>query len=150
MRIGAGLQRLVNQVARLFDHGTVLGRADKKQLVHLSHPGMLGLFAIVERAARHHATHAVAHDANLLHSGGPFGQQLFQHVCQRAPVFRDVQTGVVAQIQGRVAVGCRQHFAVVMAVARPLQLIHAVAVQHDQNLARRAGKGLRQCCVRDL
>ena len=48
-----------------------------------------------------------------------------------------MQTGVVADVHRRVTQGGGQGLAVVVAVAGPLQFIHAMAMQQDQNFALR-------------
>ena len=88
---------------------------------------------VVAGAARDEPSHAVPDQHELGQRHGPVAHQSFELVGERAPVLADVEPAVVVQIDRRVAEVARQRRAVIVALALPLQVVHAQAVdQHDQ------------------
>ena len=86
-----------------------------------------------------HQYSAVTSDSAVEGSAIAFGQRL-QEIRQRAAVGRDVQPGVVAQVERRAVERARQLPPVVVAVAFPLPVVHAQAVDQQEKPAARARK----------
>ncbi len=79
------------------------------------------------------SAHAVAQQHQALDPMRPSRGELFQLLRERFPVGREVQPCVVVQVDRRVAKVTRQRGAVIVPVARPLQIVHAQTVyQYEQ------------------
>ena len=76
-------------------------------------------------AARHQTAHAVAEYHQFFHRHRPLSEQLLEQLREVASIFRDVAAAVVVQVNRRESEIARQRLAVVMAVALPLQVVHA-------------------------
>ena len=84
----------------------------------------------------------MADDDQLLDFRRPGGDQRLQRLGEGAAVDRDVQAGIVGEIDWRIAEVAGERRAVIVVLARPLQVAHAEAVQEDGELARRLGERL--------
>jgi hypothetical protein len=143
---GGGIGRLaehdVDPGAKPLERRAVVGRSEKDELLELAAPGMLGFFAVFAGAARDEAAHAVADDDEVLDFDGPGGDERLQRLGEGAAVHRDVEAGIVGEIDGRVAEVMGERRAMVVVLARPLQVAHAKSMHEHGELAGRVGKGL--------
>ena len=90
------------------------------------------------RAARHEPAQRVPDERNLLDRDRPRLHDLPEQCGQVAPVVRDVQARVEAQVEGRVAEVIREPAAVALALARvPRVLRLHQAVDEDREARRR-------------
>ena len=137
-------QQHIHPVARTLQRCAMVRRAQEDDAAQLRQPAVPGLGAVVAGAARHQPAHAVHQHAELLHRDGPGSQQRLDLAGQRTPVERGVQAAVVAHIDRGVAQRPRQVFAVVVAGALPLQVVHAQAVHQQQHLAGGCTRGLQR------
>ena len=80
-------------------------RSEIEDVAYRWNPWFLGLLAIVTGAAGNQATHGVGDDDDLFDWCGPDRDHRREQVGQTLSVVGDVKTGVVAQVQRRVAGG---------------------------------------------
>ena len=101
-------------------------------------------------AARNKATHAVADDDQLADRDGPFGDQALHDVGKFAAIHRNAPAAVVMQIERRIAEITRKGCAVIVTLARPLQIVHAQAVQqHQQRPSAMRGVACQNCAIQN-
>ena len=117
-------------------------RAEKDDLLELFPPRMALRLGDEAGAAGDEAAHAVADDDELLDFRRPGGDQRLQRLGEGAAVDRDVQAGIVGEIDRRIAEVAGERRAMIVVLARPLQVAHAEPVQEDGELARRLGERL--------
>ena len=92
---------------------------------------------LVQRAARHQAAHAVAHQVISLHRHRPRRAPAPPAGGKSRPLREMCRPRVVVQIDRRVAQVARQRLPVVALAAQvPLQVVHAQAVDQHQRCAR--------------
>ena len=103
-----------------------------------SRPGVPGLGRVVEGAARHEAAHAVGHDRQRPAAGaGPLARNVSRSRDELATVRRDVTAGVVAEVDRRQAEVALERHAVVVPLAAPSGVVHAEAVNEEDEPSRR-------------
>ena len=114
-------------------------RAEEHQLVEHTRPALAGLLRVVHGTARQQPAHAVAQHRETLQRARPCVDQPLEQIGELTAVARNMQPAVVVQVQRRAAEVARERRAVVVAVALPLQIVHAQAVHQHQQV--RAGRG---------
>ena len=146
-RVGRGAEQQVNAVASAFERRAVVRCAQAHQVIDTRSPGLAGLGALVQRAAREQAAHAVAEQHDTLERQRPGVEQSLQQPGQLGAVRRDVQAAVVVQVDGAVTAVAGQRGAVVVAFAAPLQIVHAQAMQQHHQTRAGARQAQLQRCV---
>jgi len=132
----------VDPVPAALERRAVMRGAEKDDLAQRLRPRVTRARGHIERTARDQATHAVRQDDEFPERHRPGSDEGFERIGECTTVGRNVQPGVVVQIDGRVAEVLRQRGPVVMAVARPLQIVHAEAMhEHEQLRARVRHRG---------
>src|SRR5208283_435174 len=92
-----------HHVAQLFERRSKMRGAAAEDMANGTDPAVSTLLALMARASRDQPSHTVADEDDLLHSDGPRVDQLFHFLGQQRAVFRNVETGIVAEIERRVA-----------------------------------------------
>ena len=116
-------------------------RAQEHQLTQQRRPALSGFARHVCCRARHQPTHAVAQDGDALQRHRPGRHQPLQLGGKLAAVLRHMAPAVVAQANQRAAQRLGQECTVVVAVARPLRVVHAQTVDQQQQVRARHGAG---------
>ncbi len=133
-----------------FERGAVVRRAEEHQLGQRRSPSVLHLHGVVMGAARYQTAHAVADDDQLVDRHRPLRDQFFEQLGEVLPALGNVTSAVVVQVDRREAEIACQRLAVIVAVARPLQVVHAQAVRQHQELAARRCDTGRQPAAREF
>ena len=124
-------------------------RTQEDERVQSPDPATPGALRVVAGASRHESAHAVADHDESIDRMRPFAQQRFHELVELAPIHRQVPPGVVVEVQRRVAEIASERCAVVVPVARPLQVVHAQAVHEDDHFVSGLGKRGGQRIARD-
>ena len=138
--VAADAEQHVDPVAALLERRAVVRRAQADQPAQRAPPTVAGRLGHVAGAARDEAAHAVPDDRQLLDGQRPGRDERLEERAQFAPVGGDVQAAVVVQPQRRVAEIAREGGSVLMAEPPPLPVVHARAVDQDDELGRRLGE----------
>src|SRR5208282_85041 len=77
--------------------------AEAEDMANGPNPAVSTLLALMARASRDQPAHTVADQNDLLHGDGPCVDQFFHFRGQQRAVFRNVETGIVAEVERRVA-----------------------------------------------
>jgi phosphoglycerol transferase MdoB-like AlkP superfamily enzyme len=135
--VRAQAERRVDPAPAALEWRAVVRRPEEHDRCELAQPAMAEPRARFAGAARDEPAHAVSEDRQLLDPARPAADELLHDAREAAAVRGDVQAGVVAQVDGRVAEIARQSSTVVVPRTRPLPLGRAQAVHQHQHL--RAG-----------
>ena len=135
----------VDPVAAALQRCAVVRRAHADQMAQELQPDVIQPCGLTAGAARDQSAHAVADDRDLVDRHRPLLLQGVELFGELSAVVGDRQPGVVVQIQRRVAQRIGEHRAVIVAVARPLQIVHAQAVDQDQQLRAVVRNRFDQC-----
>ena len=122
----------------LLERRAQVRRPERDDMAHPVHPRVAALDGLVTRAASDEAAHRVPDQRDAIHLDRPRRHQRLQQVRQRAPVLRDVEAGVVAELDRRDPDVAPQPRPVrlVAAVAPGVLALHQ-AVEEDHHVWRR-------------
>ena len=141
---GGGVKRLaedhIDPIADPFERRAMVGRSEKDELLELAPPRVARRLGVETGAAGDEAAHAVADDDEVFDLDRPGGDQRLQRLGEGAAVQRDVQAGIVGERDRRIAEVAGERRAMVVVLARPLQVAHAEPVHEHGELAGRVGK----------
>src|ERR1035441_10035449 len=110
-------------------------RSQEHESAQLPRPMVACRGAVVVGTPGHQSSHAVADDRQFLYRYRPLLEKRLDQVSKLTPIFGDVQTGVVAQIQRRVAELTGQRRSMVVSFPLPLQVVQAKTVCQQEHLA---------------
>lgn len=113
----------------------MVGCAQKDDFAQQRKPWALLLCGDMARTARNQPTHAVPHDDQFLQRNGPNGNQLVQRGAKVPSVSETCLPVLSVQVDRRVTQVFAQRLAMVVALARPLQIVHAQPMNQDQEFA---------------
>ena len=122
----------------------MMGGTQEDELLQPAPPAMARPLGVEAGAAGHEAAHAVADYDQILDVDRPRGDERFERLGEGAAVDRDVQAGIVGEIDRRIAEIPGERRAVVVVLAHPLQVAHAESVREHGDLAGRFGDRLAE------
>jgi len=131
----------IYQVSDTFQCRAMVRRTEKNEVSHASRPAMPRRHTVSVSAAGYKPAAAVADNRYVPHRHGPLFEESFHQLGESAPVGGDVQATVVMQMHRRPSEVLRQRRRTVTTTARPLQVIHAKAMNQDENFPARPRDG---------
>ena len=135
------VEERVDEVAHPLQRGAVVGRPQRHERGVEGRPPVPRLGRLAERAPRDEPAHAVADHDDAADRHRPRPHDRVEGVGQVAAGLRDVPAAVVADRQARGPQPGRERGARVDPAPPPLPVVHAEAVDLDQEDALRVGDG---------